>query len=143
MRQGGFAHTGNVFDQEVADAYNLPASPAAVGSAMTLAANSVNASALASDAVAEIQSGLSTLSPAQVNAEVVDALAADTYAELGSVPPATTTPINMIRFLYMAMRNKRITSATQDKIRNDADSGDVATASLVDNGTTFTRGEYA
>lgn len=121
---------------------NLPAAPAAEGSAMTLAANAVNASALAADAVAEIQSGLSTLSAAQVNAEVVDALSVDTYAELTSVPSAVTSPLNMLRFLYLALRNKRITSATQDKIRNDTDSADVATAILDDNGTTFTRGKY-
>lgn len=120
----------------------LPASPAAVGSAMTLAANSVNASALATDAVAEIQTGLSTLSAAQVNAEVVDALSVDTYAELTGVPSAATSPINMLRFLYIALRNKRITSATQDRLRNDTDTADVATASLVDDGTNFTRGKY-
>ncbi len=49
---------------------NLPASPAAVGSAMTLATDAVNAAALAADAVAEIQSGLSTLSAAGVRSAV-------------------------------------------------------------------------
>lgn len=49
---------------------NIPASPAAVGSAMTLAADSVTASALATDAVAEIQSGLSTLTAAGVRTAV-------------------------------------------------------------------------
>lgn len=39
---------------------NLPASPAAVGSAMTLAADSVSAAAIAADAVTEMQSGLAT-----------------------------------------------------------------------------------
>ncbi len=39
---------------------NLPASPAAVGSAMTLAADAVTAASLAGDAVAEIQAGLAT-----------------------------------------------------------------------------------
>jgi hypothetical protein len=38
----------------------IPASPAAVGSAMTLAANAVNANAVASDAVTKLQNGLST-----------------------------------------------------------------------------------
>ena len=122
---------------------NLPASPAAVGSEMTLSADAVNSTSLAESAVAEIQSGLSTLSPAQVNAEVVDALAVDTYAEPGSVPAATSSLASKISWLFSTGRNKRITSATQDKIRNDADSADIGTASLVDNGTTFTRGEYA
>lgn len=38
----------------------IPASPAAVGSAMTLATDAVDADALADDAIAEIQSGIST-----------------------------------------------------------------------------------
>ena len=150
----------------------LPASPAAVGSAMTLAdgaitsakfasgaitagviaADAIGASELGADAVAEIQSGLATaasiaalnnLSAAQVNAEVVDALSVDTYAEPGSVPAATASLNDKVGWLFMLARNKRLTTASADKVRNDADSGDVATATLSDDGTTFTRGEYA
>lgn len=119
---------------------NLPASPAAVGSAMTLAADAVNSASLAASAVAEIQAGLSTLTAGQVNAEVVDALSVDGYAEPGSVPPATASLVDKLGWLFMLARNKRLTTATADKVRNDADSGDVATATLSDDGTTFTRG---
>ena len=122
---------------------NLPASPAAVGSAMTLAADAVNSSSLAASAVTEIQSGLSTLTAAQVNAEVVDALSVDTYAEPGSVPAATSSLKDKIGWLFMLARNKRVTSATQDKVRNDADSADIGTAGLSDDGTAFSRGEYS
>lgn len=122
---------------------NLPASPAAVGSAMTLAADAVNAAALAASAVAEIQAGLSTLTAGQVNAEMVDALSVDAYAEPGSVPPATASIVAMVHWLFTLARNKRLTSATQDRVRNDADSGDIGTAGLSDDGTAFTRGEYA
>lgn len=122
---------------------NLPASPAAVGSAMTLAADAVNSASLAASAVAEIQAGLSTLTAGQVNAEVVDALSVDGYAEPGSVPPATASLVDKLGWLFMLARNKRLTTATADKVRNDADSGDVATATLSDDGTTFTRGEYS
>lgn len=130
---------------------NLPANPAAVGSAMTLAANAVNASAVAADAVAEIQAGLAmaaalaalnNLSAAQVNAEIVDALNVDTYPEPGSVPPATASIAAKVGFLTAWLRNKRITTATQDRVRNDADSADVGTAGLSDDGTAFTRGEW-
>lgn len=44
----------------------LPASPAAVGSAMTLANNSVTAAALATDAVAEIAAGISTATSTRI-----------------------------------------------------------------------------
>ncbi len=121
----------------------IPASPAAVGSAMTLAADAVNSTSLAASAVAEIQSGLSTLSAAQVNAEVVDALATDTYAEPSSVPAATASLKDKINFIHAALRNKRLTTATTDTIRNDADSAAIGAATLGDDGTTFTRGEYA
>lgn len=120
----------------------IPASPAAVGSAMTLATNAVSAAALASDAVAEIQSGLSTLSAAQVNAEVVDALSVDTYAEPSGVPGATSSLKDKINWLFMLARNKRLTTATADTVRNDGDSADVGTAVLSDDGSTFTRGKY-
>jgi len=180
----------------------LPASPAAVGSAMTLATNAVNAAAVATDAVTEIQNGLATssmlstvvgyidtevaailaavdteiaaikaktdalpsdpadqsaveaaitaavaglndLSAADVKSEVVDALSVDTYAELSSVPAATASLVEKVNWLYMLARNKRVTSGTQDKVRNDADSADVGTAALSDDGTNFTRGEYS
>jgi len=86
---------------------------------------------------------LNDLSAADVNAEVVDALSADTYAEPGSVPAATSSLASKIGWLFMMARNKRVTSATQDKVRNDADSADIGTAGLSDDGTAFTRGEYS
>lgn len=121
----------------------IPASPAAVGSAMTLAANAVNASALAADAVAEIQSGLSTLTAGDVNAQMVDVLVTDTFGEPGSVPAATSSLKDKINWLFILARNKRTTTATADKVRNDGDSADVGSATLSDDGSTFTRGEYA
>ena len=73
----------------------------------------------------------------------VDALSIDTYAEPGSAPPATASIVAMLHWVFTLARNKRLTTATTDKVRNDADSGDVGTATISDDGTTFTRGEYA
>ena len=78
-----------------------------------------------------------------VNAEVVDALATDTYAEPGSVPAATSSLEDKIGWLFMLARNARTTTATTDAVRNDANSANVATSTLNDDGTTFTRGEYS
>ena len=86
---------------------------------------------------------LAAQAKADVNAEVVDALATDTYAEPGSVPAATSSLEDKIGWLFMLARNARMTTASADKVRNDANSSDVATAALSDDGTTFTRGEYA
>lgn len=73
---------------------------------------------------------------------VVEALVTDTYAEPSSVPPATTSLKNKIGWQYMLSRNKLTQSSSQQVVRNDADSSDVATAAVADNGTVFTRGEY-
>ena len=90
-----------------------------------------------------IDAAISTrATPAQVNTEVVDALATDTYAEPASVPAATATLAAKIGWLMALARNKRTTTATTDTLRNDADSGNIATATISDDGTTFTRGEY-
>lgn len=78
-----------------------------------------------------------------VNTEVVDALSVDTYGEPSSVPAATSSVKDKIGWMFMLSRNKRMTTASADKVRNDADSSDVGTATLTEDGSTFTRGEYA
>ena len=86
---------------------------------------------------------LSSLTAAQVNAEIVDALDTDTYAELGAVPAATASLSDKIAWLFMLARNKVTQTATTVTVRNDADSGNVATSTVSDNGTTATRGEFS
>ena len=86
---------------------------------------------------------LATQAKADVNAQMVDVLATDTFGEPAGVPAATASLKDKIGWVFMLARNKRITSATQDKVRNDGDSADVGTAGLNDDGTNFSRGEYA
>jgi hypothetical protein len=85
---------------------------------------------------------LNNLSAAQVNAEVVDALATDTYAEPGQGAPAATTSLAAkINYLYKAFRNKVTqTSTTYSLFADDASTVDQK-ATVSDDGTTFTRGE--
>jgi hypothetical protein len=85
---------------------------------------------------------LAAQAKADVNAEVVDVLTTDTHGEPGSVPAATASIVAKIGFVFAALRNKRLTTATTDTIRNDADSAAIGAATLDDSGTTFTRGEY-
>lgn len=128
----------------------------------SIAANAVNASALAADAVAEINAtvdtaisdaalataaavadlptnaelatalaaaddavlaaiaALNNLSAAAVNAEVVDALATDTYAEPAQgAPSATTTLAAKINYLYKAWRNKKDNDGTTTNLYAD------------------------
>lgn len=88
-------------------------------------------------------SGLNNLSAAQVNAEVLDVLNTDTFAELSSIPAAATTLTNMIRLLYSLARNKTTQTATTFTLRNDADSGNIGTSTVSDDGTTATKGEMS
>lgn len=77
-----------------------------------------------------------------INAEVVDALATDTYAEPGQGAPAATASLAAkINYLFKAWRNKSTqTSTTHSLFADDASTVDQK-ATTSDDGTTFTRGE--
>jgi hypothetical protein len=86
--------------------------------------------------------GFNDLSAAQANAEVVDALATDTYAEPGQgAPPATASLAAKIGYLYKGQRNKQQQTATEYRIFNDAGDTVDQKASFSDDGTTAERGE--
>ena len=71
-----------------------------------------------------------------------DALATDTYAEPSSVIAATSSLKDKICWLFALARNKITQTSTTQTLRNDADSADIATATVSDDGTTATRGEW-
>lgn len=127
--------------------------------AAAIAPDAIGSSELAASAVTEIQSSIlsdatpfaganvnatisSRATPAQVNAEVVDALATDTYAEPGQeAPPATTSLAVKISYGYKALRNKNTRTATQYNLFNDAGAVVDQKATLSDAAGTFTREE--
>lgn len=87
-------------------------------------------------------SGLNDLSESQVNTQVLDVLAVDTFPELSSVPNATSSILDKINWLFSLGRNKLEQTSTTLSLRNDTDSGSIATSSVSDNGTTFTRNKF-
>jgi len=93
--------------------------------------------------VASIKSGLSTLTAANVNAEVVDALSVDTYAELTAPPAATSSLKDKLTWLFMYARNKVTQTAAQRKLYRDDGTTVAGTSGTSDDGTTFTKGEDA
>lgn len=112
---------------------NLPAAPA--DESLIIAATNAIASAIAA---------LNNLSAAQVNAEVVDALATDTYAEPGQgAPGATISLAAKLNFLYKAFRNKVDQTATDYKLYADDSTTVDHKATVSDDGTTFSRTEIA
>lgn len=94
---------------------------------------------------AELTSGLSGLndvSAAEVNAEIVDALNVDVYAEPGTgIPPATTSLVNKIGYLFKNFRNRKTQDASTWELYNDDGTTVGQQASVGDDGTDFEKGE--
>jgi hypothetical protein len=75
--------------------------------------------------------------------QVVDTILDQTNAELSSVPNSAGTLRQMIQFLFTYFRNKKtVTASTETLFKEDA-STSLGTATLDDNGTTYTRGEMS
>ena len=111
---------------------------ASVGEMQT---DTLTADALAADAVSEIQSGLSTLTGPDVRAEVMDVLTSEVFAELSAIPGANSTILERISLLFMLARNKMTQTSTLQTLFADDGTTAIGTASVSDNGTTFTKGE--
>ena len=87
---------------------------------------------------------LAAQAKADVNAEVVDALATDTYAEPGQgTPAATATLATKISFLYKAWRNRHTQTASEYALYGDDAVTKDQEAVVSDDATTFERGEVS
>lgn len=95
---------------------------------------------LQTDNVPGLIAALNNLSAAQVNAEMVDALATDTYAEPSGVPGATVALAAKIGYLYMALRNQVTVTSTKKTFYDDSGAAEWE-KDLSDNGTTYTETE--
>jgi hypothetical protein len=82
--------------------------------------------------------------PDQVNAQVLDVLTVDTFAEPSAVPPANASLKDKLGWVFSYFRNKLVQTATLQTLRNDGDDASIATAAISnDNGTgTTTRNEW-
>lgn len=87
-----------------------------------------------------VAGSLGATAKSDVNAEVLDVLSVDTFAELSAVPGTSPTFLEKIQYLYELARNKITqTSTTQLLYKNDGTTT-LATTTVSDDGTTFTRG---
>lgn len=66
-----------------------------------------------------------------------------TLAEVTGVPAANAGMMTKLNWLFALSRNKGTQTTTTKTLRNDADSGDIATSTISDDGTTFIRNEYS
>jgi hypothetical protein len=76
-------------------------------------------------------------------ADVYSALVSGTTTENAAVVAATGSLIAKINMLFEYLRNKTTTTATTIAIRNDADGANIASSTISDDGTTFTKGEFS
>jgi hypothetical protein len=110
----------------------------------TITTDAIGADEISAAAVTKIQAGLSTLTTSQVNAEVVDVLATDTYAEPAQgAPAATATLAAKLNWMYKFLRNKITQTSTTLSVYDDAGTTVDHKATVSDDGTTYTRGEIA
>lgn len=105
--------------------------------------NLPNSGALTDLATAASIVALNDISAADVNAQVSDVIKTDTIAELSAVPAATPTLEDAIMWIYMLLRNKRVTDNTggEDRIHNDADTV-ISEATISGTATAVTREKY-
>lgn len=103
----------------------------AVGSVTGLTASNLDAAI----------SSLNNLSAAQVNAEMLDVLQTDTFAELAGVPAATSSLKDKLTWVFMLARNQIEQTSTTQTVRADDTTTAVATATVSDSAGTATRGE--
>lgn len=87
---------------------------------------------------------LAAQAKADVNAEVLDVLNVDTFAQPGQATPAATTTIRlMLAYLYKAFRNRATQTASQYSLYNDDAVTVDQKATFSDDLTTADRGEVA
>jgi hypothetical protein len=85
---------------------------------------------------------LAAQAKADVNAEVLDVLNTDTFAEPGQEAPGTTVSLaKKIGYLYKAWRNKVTQTSTEYALYNDDGTTVGHKATVSEDGTTATRGE--
>lgn len=127
---------GNVVGSVGSVAGNVVGSVGSVAGAVVGAVGSV-----AGNVVGSVGS-LATQAKADVNAEVVDVLNTDTFAEPGQgAPGATITLAAKIGYMYKAWRNKVTQTATTYTLFADNTTTTDQKATVSDDATTFTKGE--
>jgi len=82
------------------------------------------------------------ISSATAAADNIETAYASTLAEETAVPAANAPVWTKLNFMFAKARNKITQTATTQVVRNDADSAAIATSTVADDGSTYTRGEY-
>ena len=106
--------------------------------AATFAAGAITATVIATGAVDADATAADFL--AEINAEVVDALNVDTYAEPTGVPGATVSLAEKIGRIYQSLRNKITVTNTKKTFFDDGDAAEWE-QDISNDGTTYVQSE--
>lgn len=115
--------------------------------AATFAAGAIDASAIADGAIDAATFAADAITAAKIASDVGDEFAAAFWnvadAEEAAVPAASAAFRDKVNFMFALARNKITQTATTFLLRDDADAATIATSTVSDDGTTFTRSELA
>lgn len=106
------------------------------------AATGVNLNASQTGVTIGTVNALGTSAASSVLTQIRTGLTTDTISELSGVPGTTPTLTEALMLLYMSLRNEHTATSSQEKIKNNAGTA-IATASVSDNGTTYTKGRFS
>jgi len=128
-------------------AANIPANVDALTAALAVVDGIVDDILVDTAVIGALGAGLTAIPwnaawDAEVESEVNDALNTAISELSQAVPTATPTLRTAIMLLYMAVRNKLTTTATELGVYNDAGTK-ISKKALSDDGTTYTEGEMA
>lgn len=73
----------------------------------------------------------------------VDAIWDEAMTETTGAPAVTGSFRDALKWMFALSRNKITQTSTTTTLRNDADAGDLATSTVSDDATTYTRGEWS
>lgn len=132
--------TGTTLDGRLPAALVSGRIDASVGAMQT---GVVTADALAANAITAAKIAADAITAAKLASDVTDEIWAKALTEPGGVPAVNATAIAALSWLLALSRNRITQTAGVQTLRNDANSADIAAATVSDDGTTFVRSEFA
>jgi hypothetical protein len=107
--------------------------------AAKVATDAIDNDAISASALLEIAAAVGTGAAGDIANAVWD----EALVEPAAVPAVTASMRQALAFLLVLARNKRTQTSSTEVLRNDADSATIGSSAKTDDGTTFTRGEWA
>ena len=111
--------------------------------AADLAAGIITAAKFAAGAIDAAAIATGAIDADAIAAEALTAAKFPALIEPTGPPTPSASWLSALAWLLALSRNRLTQTATVQTLRNDADSANIATSTLSDDGTTHTRGEFA